>query len=396
MYYLQYSFQKSVQNQTDNKDFWLKNLLKSLKELAKDKNILIVEDEFLILESLALLLSNFFPRIYKAQNVDSAFEIYKNIADEKIPMVIITDINLGVKTGIDLTYLVKGMNPEQKVIAISGTENRDIFIESIRCGVDRFVLKPIGKHELFNALLSVLQKIDYDLELKKNRKLLEDSKEYAIKLLAEQDQFLKNAIHEIHTPLAIIITNVDLLRMIGIQNESLNSIEAGARIIQNSYEDMTYLMKHDRIPDIKTNIDPVSFIRARVQYFNCIAEVNQLVLSFRVGHPNLPTIYFSELKLSRIVDNTLSNAIKYSNRPSEIAIIIGLQKEKIFFEVRNHGPIIQEKKKIFQRFYRESEQKGGYGLGLSIVGQICEEENVKIELTSRAIRGTAFRYIFEK
>jgi signal transduction histidine kinase len=373
----------------------LRNPITILKKLAKDKIILLVEDEQLILDGLARMLSNFFTTIYKATNVEDALKIYTDMLRVNTKIIVISDINLGKKSGIDLTYSLKNINPYQKIIAISGTEDKNVFIESIRCGIDRFVIKPIVRNELFDAIISVLQKIDYDLELQESRKLLEQSKEYALKLLDEQDKFLKNSIHEIHTPLAIIITNVDLLRIDGIENESLNSIEAGARIIQNSYEDMTYLMKHDRMPVIKTHINTVNFIQSRINYFNCIAEVNELSFSLRVGHPNLPTIYFSELKLSRIVDNTLSNAIKYSNRPNEISITIGLQRGHIFFEVRNHGPIIQDKKKIFERFYREAEQKGGYGLGLSIVSQICKEENIDIEISSTLIRGTAFRYIFK-
>jgi signal transduction histidine kinase len=213
--------------------------------------------------------------------------------------------------------------------------------------------------------------------------------------LKDQDRFLKNAIHEIHTPLSVIITNIDLLRMDGIENESLNAIEAGARIIQNSYEDMTYLMKQDRIPDQKVKIDLSSFIAERKQYFTCIAEVNGLTLSMRVGQPNLPTLMFSELKLSRLVDNTLSNAIKYSSRPGEINIIVGMRHDDLFFEIHNHGPVIIDKQKIFERFYRESEHKGGYGLGLSIVAQICREEGIEIEISSAPVRGTTFRYIFK-
>jgi signal transduction histidine kinase len=105
-------------------------------------------------------------------------------------------------------------------------------------------------------------------------------------------------------------------------------------------------------------------------------------------------IIFSELKLSRIIDNTLSNAIKYSYRPSEINITIGMQEEHIFFEIRNHGPLIIDKKKIFERFHRESLYKGGYGIGLSIVAQICNEENIEIKISSTPKRGTTFRYIF--
>lgn len=372
----------------------MKDILTLLKSLSATKSLLIVEDEPLIMQNLVRMLSHFFPSIYQANNVDEALKLYTQVKQKGANLVVLTDINLGKKSGIDLTYALKAKDADQKVIAISATEEKEVFVESIRCGVDRFILKPINKEELFSSLISILQKIDYDLELKESRKLLEESKEYALKLLAEQDQFLKNAIHEIHTPLAVIITNIDLLRLEGIENESLNSIEAGARIIQNSYEDMTYLMKHDRIANIKSKINLVAFIQNRINYFTCIAQANELLLSLRVSHLNLPLINFSELKLLRLVDNTLSNAIKYSHRPSEISVTIGLQKGELFFAVRNHGPVILEKKKIFERFHREAKEKGGYGLGLSIVEQICQEENVKIEVSSTPVRGTSFCYTF--
>lgn len=367
----------------------------ALKELATAKNLLIVEDDEHVIESLERLLSHFFNTIYTASTLQNALHSCKKLRQLPEPFIIISDIHLGDESGIDLIRQIKQENPNQKVIAISGTEDREIFIESIRYGVDRFIIKPIDQNDLFNALTTLLARINYDCELEASRRLLEDSKEYALKLLEEQDQFLKNAIHEIHTPLSVIITNIDLLRMDGIDNEYLSAIEAGSRIIQNSYEDMTYLMKRDRVPDHHTSIDLVEFIRERVRYFTCIAEVNELSMSIRTGQPNFPLIQFNELKLSRLVDNTLSNAIKYSYRPSEINVTVGIRKDNLFFEVRNHGPLIQDKKKIFQRFHRESEHKGGYGLGLSIVAQICEEENIDIELTSTAVRGTAFRYIFK-
>ena len=371
----------------------MKSLVQVLQSLAQDVGVLLVEDDPKILENLSQLLRKVFPIVYTAKDVISALDIYEGLVDDT-KLIVITDINLGNQNGIDLTYALKHLNPNQKVIAISGTEDRNVFIESIKCGIDSFILKPINTDELFKSLIGVLNKIEYDNELKKSRQLLEDSREYAVKLLAEQDQFLKNAIHEIHTPLAVIITNIDLLRIQGIENESLNSIEAGSRIIENSYEDMTYLMKKNRIPDEKTTIDIVDFIKERVNYFTCIAEVNDLSMATRVGQLNLPQINFSALKLSRVVDNTLSNAIKYSIIPSQVSVTIGLQKDTIFFEVRNQGPVILEKEKIFDRFYRESQQKGGYGLGLHIVAQICQEENVKIEVSSTKARGTSFRYIF--
>lgn len=373
----------------------MNTLFSQLKDLASDKTLLLVEDDPLVLASLEQLLSHFFTTIIKTTNVSEAIELYNHHQmNNASPLLVITDINLGTQSGNDLTYYLKKQDPEQRVIAISGTEERSVFIESIRCGIDRFILKPIAHEELFETLIFILNKMNYDQELQNNRKLLEESREYALRLLEEQDQFLKNAIHEIHTPLSVIITNIDLLRMSAIENESLDAIEAGSRIIQNSYEDMTYLMKHDRIPVPTSKIDIVAFISERKRYFTCIAEVNELSLSMRVGQPNIPSIDFSELKLARLVDNTLSNAIKYSHRRGEIHIIVGVKNSEVFFEIRNHGPIIQDKKKIFERFHRESSHKGGYGLGLSIVAQICEVEKIDIEISSTPVRGTSFRYIF--
>ncbi len=365
-----------------------------LKDLAVEKTLLIVEDDKLVAEKLTSILSNFFKDIHFAQDIPSALALYHLIKSRQEIVVILTDINLAHESGIDLTTQIKKIDPDQKVIAISGTEDRAIFVESIRCGVDRFILKPINHNELFDSMINVLQKIEYDFELKKSQQLLQNSKEYALKLLEEQDQFLKNAIHEIHTPLSVIITNIDLLRLKGIDNEFLNAIEAGSRIIQNSYEDMTYLMKRDRVSKQISPINLIEFIHDRVRYFTCIAEVNELSLSVRIGQPNLPLIDFDELKLSRLIDNTLSNAIKYSYRPGEINVTVGIRNGTLFFEVRNYGPLIKDKKKIFQRFYRETDNKGGYGLGLSIVSHICEEENIAIEISSTAKQGTSFRYLF--
>ena len=372
----------------------MKKIIATLKGIANNKIVLIVEDDQLVIDSLVKLLSTFFTEIYYALTVTDAIITYKKLLKENSPIIVITDINLGQESGIDLTLSLKEINSIQKVIAISGTEDRQILIEAIRCEVDRFILKPINQKEFFSGLIDVLQKVEYDLKLEANYKLLKDSKEYTVKLLEEQDQFLQNAIHEMNTPLAIIITNIDLLRIDGINNESFNSIEAGARIIHNSYEDMTYLMKHHRITHKISKINLVKFISKRIEYFKCIAIVNNLVITIRVGQPEIPLIQFSEYKLLRLIDNTLSNAIKYSYRPSEISVRVGVRKGKVFFEIRNFGPIISDIEKIFKRFYRESKDKGGYGLGLNIVSQICNEEKVTIEVSSNTARGTCFCYIF--
>ena len=197
-----------------------------------------------------------------------------------------------------------------------------------------------------------------------------------------------------HTPLSVIITNIDLMRMEKMGCESLDAIEAASRIIQNSYQDMTYLMKRDHTRDRKEAIDVVAFIRERIRYFRCIADVSRIVVNLQVGQPKIPELLFSTLKFGRIVDNTLSNALKYSYHPGQVDVIVGMRKGSVFLEVRNRGPVIRDKEKIFERFYREERHKGGYGLGLHIVGQICREEAVEVTIASSEKKGTSFSYTF--
>lgn len=368
---------------------------KELTRLAEGVSALIVEDDALLLAQLAKLLRRFFAIVYTSTDAEDAWERYQTIHARNERLLVITDIALGRGSGIELTVKIKTQDPFTKVMAISGSDDRRVFVDAINCGIDRFILKPIRHDFLLSTLGTMLHSINDRIRREATQKELESSRRYALQLLEEQDLFLKNAIHEIHTPLSVIITNIDLLRLQQLQSESLDAIEAASRIIENSYEDMTYLMKRDRIPDTIEAIDLATFIRERIQYFTCIARVNDLQLSLQLGRPSLPTLYFSRLKLGRLVDNTLSNAIKYSFHPGDIRVIVGLRQNRLFFEVRNKGQRIIDKEKIFERFYREERHKGGYGLGLSIVAQICTETGIIVELDSNEHFETYFRYLFQ-
>jgi signal transduction histidine kinase len=90
-------------------------------------------------------------------------------------------------------------------------------------------------------------------------------------------------------------------------------------------------------------------------------------------------IEFNETKLQRVCDNNISNAIKYSFENSTIFIKLYKEADKVVFYIENHGEKIKDKEKLFDRFYREDEARGGFGLGLNIVKDICEENQVDIK-----------------
>lgn len=209
---------------------------------------------------------------------------------------------------------------------------------------------------------------------------------------ARLDTFIKDSVHEINTPLSIIYANVELAEDKEGKSLYLTRIYAAAKTLSTIYNDMEYLIKKNRISKTKTMINLGEFVQKRIDYFSDIASMKKIIF-----HSNLSDqikLLFNETQLTRIVDNTLSNAIKYSHDNSFIEVDVSTTHEGAIFEVKDYGIGIEKPEAIFERFYREDEAKGGFGIGLSIVKSICDEHAIPIIITSKLHNGATFRYIF--
>ena len=212
------------------------------------------------------------------------------------------------------------------------------------------------------------------------------------KLNRQLDNFIKDSMHEINTPLSIINLNVDLFANKYGDNKYLSRIKSASKTLATIYNDMDYLIKQGRVKHTKKMIDMGEFIQNRVDYFQEVANLKNIVLD---THIEEGVIYHcSKTKLQRIADNTISNAIKYSNSDTRVLISLRREEGRIIFEVEDHGVGIENVKKIFSRYYREDEAKGGFGIGLNIVKQITEEEHIDLDVKSALGKGTTFTYLF--
>jgi len=203
---------------------------------------------------------------------------------------------------------------------------------------------------------------------------------------------VKNAIHEINTPLSIILMNIDLYNLKFEKNPYLVKIEAAVKVLDNIYEDLAYVAKKDHVVYAKSMVDFSSFLQERVQYFEDVAEGNKLTLHTDIA-PDL-FIVFNEIELQRICDNNISNAIKYSYEKQTVHVKLYAQEEHIVFEVENVGDTIHSIENLFSRYYRENDVRGGFGLGLNIVKEICDRNGVEVNVASDA--STRFTYRFTK
>ena len=230
---------------------------------------------------------------------------------------------------------------------------------------------------------------DYDEQSKR----LEKQINYSQNLLASHRQFLRYTVHEMNTPLSIIMSNIELHEMELGKNVYLGNIEVAAKSIFSMYDDLSYLVRKDRVHYIKRRIELVDYIRSRVDFFAQVAHIAKSLFVFETNCEKA-YIFFNDTKLQRIVDNNLTNAIKYTFEHENIIVSLNKEGENCHFCVASHSRKIQKPEKIFEEYYREEKAQDGFGLGLNLVKRICKEENVKITLQSNE-KITSFSYQFK-
>lgn len=222
----------------------------------------------------------------------------------------------------------------------------------------------------------------------KNNELLE-SNQRVENLLKAQDEFIKKSIHEINTPISIILTNIELYRIKNGTNKHIKNVESGAKTIHNIFNDLSYLIKKDRIEYKKTDINFSQFLKYRVDFFYEVASANGLFFNLKIDEDVM--VFYNDTELQRIIDNNISNAIKYSYNDSVIEI--SLKQNQKAFIIQTNSKKIENTERIFTQYYRENDARGGFGIGLNIVKEICDKNNTKINIISNE-KFTQFEYIF--
>jgi signal transduction histidine kinase len=198
--------------------------------------------------------------------------------------------------------------------------------------------------------------------------------------------------HEINTPLSIININIDLYSRKNKTNKYLQRIKAATKTLSTIYDDMDYLIKNNRVDFNTESIAMHSFLIERVSYFTEIAAMKDIELvCLKCDSVN---IEFNTTQLQRIIDNSISNAIKYSHAQSkvEISLINNVKNYQLIF--KDYGIGMKNPDKIFERYYRESSQVGGFGIGLNIVKSIIDQNYIDLHVSSIYKEGSTFTYTF--
>jgi signal transduction histidine kinase len=215
-------------------------------------------------------------------------------------------------------------------------------------------------------------------------------------------QLFSTVSHELKNPLASIVGHVELLRQEpdGNPDWSLGVIERNTERLQSLVDDLLTLSRvsdPDRtMPEADVDLGEVS--RDVVDMFRPRADTQQVRLTFDLQE-RLPLVRGSADDLERVVQNLVSNAVKFTPAGGQVAVRVESRRDRVVLECTDDGLGISEEdqERLFTEFFRgtnpQSLQVPGTGLGLSIARRVVDRHGGRIDLDSELGRGTSVRLL---
>jgi len=214
--------------------------------------------------------------------------------------------------------------------------------------------------------------------------LWQSSKKRDAQTLKKLDNFSKDIIHDINTPITSILLNIKLLEKKDgfTDNKNLIRIKQSAQHIQEIQNNLTVLLQENSLKLQKINL--IDIIEDVVQIHKKIFPR----ISIKVDDEPF-YVEVNKDAITQVITNLVSNSCKYNHEDGVVKIYSNAKK--LFIE--DFGKGIQNPKEVFKRSYKE--QREGHGIGLDIVKRLCDAMDVEVKVKSKNSMGTIFTLEFQ-
>ncbi len=214
-------------------------------------------------------------------------------------------------------------------------------------------------------------------------------------IINKQTQTLKSVLdetmHEINLPISTIEANIKMLQNSINEEKSLIRVERVKKAIKRLkrlYDILNYNLKKDILEIKREYIDISLIVKDRVEYFK---ELNRNRFDVDLNHL---FVAIDKIGFEQAIDNIIENAMKYSKKEDKIEISI---KDNSLI-IRDYGIGIDGNSlvKIFNRYYQADSSNDGKGIGLWIVKEFCDREEIDLKIVSEPNNGTKVILDFSK
>lgn len=336
-------------------------------------HVLVVDDSRVTRRAIERLLRT---QRFNVHVVDSGEAALEYLAGEHDIKIAIIDCNMEGMTGIELTNRIREKHSVYKleVIGISSEGGSKLSAQFIKAGANDFVLKPFLPEELLCRVNKSIDRIEDYEELQHLNQL--------------KNQFLGTAAHDIRGPLAAIKTASDyMLRGSCSEERSQTLLEMIKSNSSSLIELLETLLDISIIEsgDLSLNLQEINLsnlVKERIYLYQAEANTKHLECKTEISEDVVCTI--DPVKIRQLVDNLITNAIKYSNPNGEFVVTLRQSHGKWKLAIQDAGPGIerQEQKKLFKPYAGIStEATGGErqtGLGLVIAKSVVDAHHGRI------------------
>ncbi|MBF2057371.1 MAG: response regulator [Cyanobacterium sp. T60_A2020_053] len=353
------------------------------------QKILIVEDELIAAESLSVDLKKL---NYEVIGIVTTGEKAIKKAQELCPDLILMDIMLkGKMDGITAAHHIYN-ELKIPIIYLSAYADTQTLQRAQTIPSYGYLVKPYKIADITTTIIMALAKHKEDCA--REAILLAEKKLNQIKT-----QALATASHDLRAPLTSILGYTELIKDYGDRisddkkQKYFNFIRSAITEMNDSLEDLLLISKAEegKITLYPDEFNLVEYLQHLVDEHNNLSDKHQITLITKF------TKYIACLDrkmLHHILNNLMSNAIKYSPNGGEIKIVLAGDNENIQLSIADQGIGIPDnyKKRLFQLFERAENVGGikGNGLGLSIVKKAVEIHGGNIMVESEENQGTTF------
>ncbi len=357
--------------------------------------ILLVDDRTENLYALENILASENRTILKASSGEEALKI----AFSEDLSLILLDVQMPVMDGFEVAHLLKQTNRTKKtpilfVTAIS--KEKKYMLKGYQEGCIDYLFKPLD--------IDITQaKVNTLLKFYEQQRELEFKNIELAKLNQEKNYFLGVASHDLRNPIGNIISLVNILED-ELRDQLSDDLREMLHMMQDSGRDMLELLNNlldvSKIESGNMNLkfknnSIAEIIQKSINDNIRTANAKQIILDYNIAD-NLPNVCFDRIHLQQVLNNLISNAIKFSFGNTHVEINVRLKKEEVIISVKDQGQGIPSNDihRVFLPFARTSVSstngEKSTGLGLTIAKRIVEAHGGNIWLSSEVGKGTTF------
>ena len=192
-------------------------------------------------------------------------------------------------------------------------------------------------------------------------------------------------IHELNIPLSTIEANTSMLKK-SLQGDEkslkrLHRIDDASDRLKKLYNELVYTLEKEIREIPKERFDIQTVVEERVAFFQ-----EQSRNSFDVTVASYE-VEVDKIGFEQMLDNILSNAMKYS--PKDTLITLSLEEDTLCIEDRGVGMSTSELLRVHERYFKGDESSKGEGIGLALVKRYCDSVNIQVQIQSEKDVGTS-------